>query len=184
MFRHQFITSGPDDLSSRWEVTKFSDELRLGLISRAWDAAIRCRSLDVTPNHLLMGLLKASESDMAIVALSSLSVPIDTMRREIEDFTAGLPKIPRRTVPGRFLWWRYHTTDGRYRLTFRSELALHLAFEETVRQNRAETDTCDLLVGLLQEGLSLSSKLLSGYGVDESRIRAARPTSMSIGSRG
>jgi ATP-dependent Clp protease ATP-binding subunit ClpA len=121
----------------------------------AQEEATRLGVSEVGSDHLLLGLLRESDSVAARI-LNRLNVPQDQMRDKLE----------RRVIRG----------DGRLgqntQLTAEAKRAIELAFDEVRALNNKYLGTEHLLLGLIRHEGSLAASLLAASGVDLERARA------------
>ncbi|MBI3945014.1 MAG: hypothetical protein HY321_03785 [Armatimonadetes bacterium] len=108
----------------------------------------------VSPEHLLLGLVRESDSVAARV-LERLGAPLSRVREEVE----------RRIVHGEGGTTQDMTLDPRARKV------LDLAYDEARQLNNNHIGTEHLLLGVTREGDGLAARILSELGVDLLAVR-------------
>jgi ATP-dependent Clp protease ATP-binding subunit ClpA len=143
------------------------------VLPQAWDVALQNRQSLIGPYHILMGLLTQESTD-AVQILRQQNVPIEQVTAELDLRIRSLPRPTPAIREIRLLGILVGTERaGKYRLTFRAQLAYHLAFLEAVQLQHHHVSTGHILIGLLQEGMSPASQMLFHLGVNAAKMRSA-----------
>ena len=132
---------------------KFSENAK-GVLSHAQQEVQLLRSNYIGTEHILLGLLRESDS-VAAKVLNYLGVELSTVRSKVE-FIIG---------PGERL------ASGEIRFTDQAKKVSELAVEESRRSDHHNIDTRHLLMGLLREAEGIAAGLLRSEGVNEERVR-------------
>ena len=145
------VRGSPTGTHGRFE--KFSESAQ-GVLSHAQQEVQLLRSNYIGTEHILLGLLRESDS-VAAKVLSNLGVELTAIRSKVE-FIIG---------PGERL------ASGEIPLTDRAKKVIELAVDESRRSDHHNIDTQHLLIGLLREGDGIAAGLLRSVGVNEKRVR-------------
>lgn len=129
-------------------------------------ARTRARALDhaqVTPTHLLLGLVSHHGRGMAAVILNMLGVPLEAIERQVEE-QLGLGE---------------QAAPGHLPFTDETHTALRLALRETSETGPNRLGTDHLLLGLLhQEGIAAA--ILKRHGATLQKVIATREEARSF----
>jgi RNA polymerase sigma factor (sigma-70 family) len=155
LYRLQTVSAMVPSFDPRGLWQRFTTRAR-NVVFFAQEEAARLGGKDVSPELLLLGLLREHDS-LARRILDQLEVSPEQIRAEIE------PQLPRgQGSPGRYT-----------KLTPRGEQVIDLAFEEARQLKNDYIGTEHLLLGLLREDDGLASRVLAAQGADLKRVRAA-----------
>ena len=145
------VRGSPTGSKGRYE--KFSKGA-LGVLTHAQEEAQVLRHSYIGTEHILLGLLRESDSVAANV-LNNLGLELTTVRSKVE-FIIGLGDRP---------------TLGEIHLANRAKRIIELAVGESRQSDHHNIDTQHLLIGLLREGEGVAAGFLKSMGVNEERIR-------------
>jgi ornithine carbamoyltransferase len=132
---------------------RFTEKARRAVF-HAQEEAARLRQSYVGTEHLLLGLIRESES-VAAVLLARMRVPLDRIRAEVEQ---ELPPA-------------HESIPYDMQLTPRAKRVIDLAYEEARRLNNNYIGTEHLLLGLIREEGGLAARVLVKLGADLERTR-------------
>ncbi|HKV85262.1 MAG TPA: Clp protease N-terminal domain-containing protein [Ktedonobacterales bacterium] len=139
---------------------KFTDRARQ-VFSYAQEEAQRLRHNYIGTEHLLLGLMRASDG-IAARALTDLGVELNKARAAVE-FTLG--RGDRRGRDDRPI-------RGEIGLTPRAKQVIELAVDESRRFNHHYVGTEHILLGLIREGNGVAAGVLESLGVTPEQARA------------
>ncbi len=132
---------------------RFTDQARRVLDLAQEEARMRhCHR--VGTEHLLLGLIQEREG-LAAVALESLGISLEAVRRQVEEITGQ----------GR------EASEGYAQYTLRAKKALDLALREALQLGHHHIGTEHLLLSLIREGQGPAAQVLLELGADLSRVR-------------
>ena len=146
------VQGGPRGAYGRF--AKFSESAQ-GVLSHAQQEVQLLRSNYIGTEHILLGLLRESDS-VAAKVLNNLDVELTAIRWKIE-FIIG---------PGERL------ASGEIRLTDQAKKVIDLAVDEVRRLSHHYIDTEHLLIGIIREGEGVAAGVLDSMGVNLERVRA------------
>jgi ATP-dependent Clp protease ATP-binding subunit ClpA len=161
----------------RGDATKSPSEIRLApdvkrVIDLALDEARKLGHSHVGTEHLLLGLVRDSESPAAKV-LASLGVSLETVRHNVIA-TLGQPHrevgASAPTPPSSQSTRSFGPFD---RFTDRAKRVLALAQDEAIRLNHNYMGSEHLLVGLIREEEGVAARALAKLGVELEKARTA-----------
>jgi hypothetical protein len=133
---------------------RFTERARRAVFFSQEEAG-RLKENSVSPEHLLLGLLRVDDSSVVRI-LDRIGVSPERVRSELER------QVP--TGDGR--------TDGDKSFTPRAIRVIDLAYDEARQLNNDYIGTEHLLLGLIRESDSLAGRVLPMLGVDLERTRA------------
>lgn len=138
---------------------KFTERARK-VLWFAKEEAIRLRHPYVGTEHILLGILKMSDS-IASLILSNLGVDFETVRKHIENVVPpGMNPVPHTELP----------------LDPDARRSLNYAIDEAKKMGHNYIGTEHLLLGILRERRGVGSRVLSDFGVtlEDARDEALR----------
>jgi RNA polymerase sigma factor (sigma-70 family) len=147
-------TDGWKRLYDRWR--HLTERTRRVLFYAREEAARRGEEY-VGTEHLLLGLIRESDSAGARVLTERLGVSLERIRNEVEQQATNRPI----------------QVMEQFELTPRARRALELAEEEAQRLDHNYLSTEHLLLGLIREGEGLAAKVLTELGADLESARQA-----------
>jgi ATP-dependent Clp protease ATP-binding subunit ClpC len=132
---------------------KFTDRARRVVVLAQEEA--RTLSHDyIGTEHLLLGLVHEG-AGVAVVALESLGVSLDDVRRDVEEMV------------GR----GQHELSGHIPFTPRAKKVLELSLRESQQLGAGYIGTEHILLGLIREGEGVAAQVLVKLGADLNRVR-------------
>ncbi|MFO7657645.1 MAG: ATP-dependent Clp protease ATP-binding subunit [Bacteroidales bacterium] len=136
--------------------SKFSQRIK-DVLSYSKEEAIRLGSLEIAPEHILLGILREGEG-IAIDVLIALGVNLFDLRKDIEaEITPSGPiKI---------------TSTDNIPLLKSSERILKLVYLEAKSLKKATIDTGHLLLAMLKDETSKVSQVLFEYNIDYDKVK-------------
>lgn len=134
---------------------RFTERARR-VLSLAQEEAQRLQHNYIGTEHLLLGLVRESDG-VAAKVLANLGIELHKVRSAV-DFIIGRRDKPTIGVPG---------------LTPRAKKVIELAADEARRLNHHYIGTEHLLLGLAREGEGIAAGVLSSFGLDLMKLRAA-----------
>ena len=133
---------------------RFTEGARRAIIL-AREEADRLRHDSVGAEHILLALVRAGEG-IAPAVLQRLGLTLETVRSEVEEAVAGLPKTRApREIP----------------FTPQAKHVLELTIEEVRWLGHNYIGTEHLLLGLVKEGQSIAAKILESLGARLDKVR-------------
>lgn len=138
-----------------WE--RYTKQARQVML-HAEDWAIRLNSLNISPEHILLGLLENGDT-LAFQILERLGVDIQGLKAELESQLRTQASA--------------HSPIGSPTLTSSAKQVLVRAVNEARSMGHSHIDTEHLLLGLLKEGQGLAAKSLAQFGVRYEDVRRA-----------
>jgi len=134
---------------------RYTDRARR-VIVLAQEEAVKLGQDYIGTEHILLGLIREGEG-VAYVALESLRVSINKVRREVLDIVGkGLHGEKRSGLP----------------FTIRGKKSLELALRESLQLGHNYIGTEHILLGLIREGEGVASQVLLRQGVELEHVRA------------
>ncbi|MBI1919405.1 hypothetical protein HYS29_02425 [Candidatus Microgenomates bacterium] len=127
-----------------------------GVLDRAKEEALRLNHNYIGTEHLLAGIARAGEDDLARIALNNLGIELNKVRSAIE-FIVG--RYPNPMV-------------GEINFTPRAGKVLELAVDEADRLKSPEVKPVHLLLGIVREGEGIAAGVLESLGVNLERVRS------------
>ena len=124
------------------------------VVGIAQEEARRLNHDFIGPEHILLGLIREGEG-IAAQVLGSLSIPLDGIRREVEELT-GTGQSPLSS----------HLT-----FTSPARQALEFSHREALQLGHNYVGTEHILLGLIREGEGVAAKVLVKLGADYPRVR-------------
>jgi len=134
---------------------KFTERARRAVFF-AQEEAARCGDSTVGTEHLLLGLVRETDS-VAIRVLERMGINPKQLRAEVERQLATHPGRPNQDM----------------QLTASSKSAIDLACDEARQLNNDYMGTEHLLLGLIREGEGTAARVMTGFGADLRKARAA-----------
>jgi ATP-dependent Clp protease ATP-binding subunit ClpA len=104
--------------------------------------------------HLLLGLIHEDEG-VAAIALASLDISLDAVRRKIEEVIGQGQSAPAGHIP----------------FTPRAKKVLELSLREALQLGHNYIGTEHILLGLIREGEGVAAQVLQELGADLNRVR-------------
>jgi ATP-dependent Clp protease ATP-binding subunit ClpC len=134
-------------------IHQFTHEARR-VVEIAQEEARRLNHVFVGAEHILLGLIREGEG-IAAQALESLGIPLDGVRREVEEMT-GTGQSP---------------SSGQLAFMSPARRALELSHREALQLGRDQVRTEHILLGLIRDGESVAARVLVKLGADYARVR-------------
>jgi len=104
--------------------------------------------------HILLGLVRERDG-VAAMALDSLNIKLDAVRREVEDVIGQGQATPSGHIP----------------FTPRAKKVLELSLREALQLGHNYIGTEHILLGLIREGEGVAAQVLEKLGADLDRVR-------------
>jgi hypothetical protein len=147
---------------------RFTDKARQAVVL-AQEEARRLGHPEVGTEHVLLGLLAVAGESAGTRALSGLGIPLDDLRREVEERIGRGEGAP----------------SGHLPFAPRNKKVLELSLREALQLGHNYIGTEHLLLGLVREGESGAAQVLAGRGadLDATRQEVARQLASGAGDR-
>ena len=133
---------------------RFTDKARQAVVL-AQEEARRLGHPEVGPEHLLLGLLAVDGESAATGALTGLGIPLDDLRREVEERIGRGEGAP----------------SGHLPFASANKKVLELSLREALQLGHNYIGTEHILLGLIREGESGAAQVLAGRGADLDAVR-------------
>jgi hypothetical protein len=133
---------------------RFTDKARQAVVL-AQDEARRLGHPEVRTEHLLLGLLAVDGDSAATRALTGLGIPLDDLRREVEERIGRGQGAP----------------SGHLPFAPQNKKVLELSLREALQLGHNYIGTEHLLLGLVREAGSGAAQVLTGRGADLDTVR-------------
>jgi ATP-dependent Clp protease ATP-binding subunit ClpC len=104
--------------------------------------------------HILLGLIHEADG-VAAKALESLSISLESVRRQVEEIIGQGEAAPTGHIP----------------FTSRAKMVLEQSFREALQLGHNYIGTEHILLGLIREGEGVGSQILQKLGADINRVR-------------
>jgi DNA-binding NarL/FixJ family response regulator len=124
------------------------------VIGIAQDEARRLNHDFIGTEHILLGLIREVDG-MAAQVLESLGIPLDRVRREVEEMIGTGLSPP----------------SGHFAFTSHARQALELSHREALQLGRMKVGSEHILLGLIREGEGVAARVLVKLGADYARVR-------------
>jgi hypothetical protein len=144
---------------------RFTDKARQAVVL-AQEEARRLGHPEVGTEHLLLGLLAVDGESAASRALTGLGIPLDDLRREVEERIGRGEGAP----------------SGHLPFASRNKKVLELSLREALQLGHNYIGTEHLLLGLAREGEGGAAQVLAGRGADLEVVRQAVVRQLSAGA--
>ena len=133
---------------------RFTDKARQAVVL-AQEEARRLGHPEVGPEHLLLGLLAVDGESAATGVLTGLGIPLDDLRREVEERIGRGEGAP----------------SGHLPFASANKKVLELSLREALQLGHNYIGTEHILLGLIREGESGAAQVLAGRGADLDAVR-------------
>ena len=144
---------------------RFTDKARQAVVL-AQEEARRLGHPEVRTEHLLLGLLAVDGESAATRALTDLGIPLDDLRREVEEGIGRGEGAP----------------SGHLPFAPRNKKVLELSLREALQLGHNYIGTEHLLLGLVREADSGAAQVLAGRGADLDSARQAVARQLTTGA--
>jgi hypothetical protein len=144
---------------------RFTDKARQAVVL-AQDEARRLGHSEVRTEHLLLGLLAVDGESAATRALTGLGIPLDDLRREVEERIGRGGGAP----------------SGHLPFAPQNKKVLELSLREALQLGHNYIGTEHLLLGLVREAGSGAAQVLAGRGADLDAVRQAVARQLATGA--
>lgn len=122
----------------------------------AGEESLRTGSLGISPDHLMLGLIR-HRNNAAVQTLESLGVDSDDFKKELDRSLISSESIP----------WSKH---GEVRLTRNSRNILDIAVLESLKSGRRAVEAIHILAAIASSAGTHSGRYLKDKGVDKNMI--------------
>jgi hypothetical protein len=143
---------------------RFTDKARQAVVL-AQEEARRLGHPEVGTEHLLLGLLAVDGDSAAARTLTALDIPLDDLRREVEERIGRGEGAP----------------SGHMPFVPKSKKVLELSLREALQLGHNYIGTEHLLLGLVRETESGAAQVLVGRGADLDRVRQETVRQLAAG---
>lgn len=136
--------------------TRFTQDAR-AVVVRAQEEAGELGHGQVGTEHVLLGLLRGSDAELAARALHGMGVGLEAVRAEVLRHVGTGDAVPR---------------DGSLPFTPRAKKVLELSLREALALQHDYIGTEHILLGLIRESSGLAPRVLRDLGAEPGQVRA------------
>lgn len=137
--------------------TRFTQDAR-AVVVLAHEEASDLGHCEVGTEHLLLGVLRGSDGELAARALREMGIEIETARAEVVRHLGTGDRVP---------------TGGSVPFTPRAKKVLELSLREALALRHDYVGTEHILLGLVAESSGLAARVLGDLGAEPAQVRAA-----------